>query len=276
VASAESNTNPLEEIATLLSEMAERVAETQKSFDGKISRNVSQCLWQLAISLAQRSRLYRAASPAVDLETRIHNLRELQSELNQAELQVVSDIAGDPSSPHELFRVANETIQRIIRREGEHAMALSDAILIAPVFSTRRITVDPKSAFIVMPFGEDWSDRIWRRFIKPITAREGFSAVRADDMFGADIMEDIWTAIMRARVVIGDATGRNANVFYELGIAHTVGKDVILLTQDVSDIPFDLNRYRHIVYADNLDGYDLLKDQLRGALRDLRTRDAVP
>lgn len=73
----------------------------------------------------------------------------------------------------------------------------------------------------------------------------------------------------QARIVIADITGRNANVFYELGLAHTVGKDVLLLTQAVSDIPFDLNRFRHIVYADNMDGYELLEKELRGSIDDI-------
>jgi hypothetical protein len=51
-------------------------------------------------------------------------------------------------------------------------------------------------------------------------------------------------------------------VFYELGIAHTIGKPVVLLTQQVADIPFDLNRYRHIVYQDNVDGLSRLSTEL--------------
>ena len=72
-------------------------------------------------------------------------------------------------------------------------------------------------------------------------------------------MEDIWIGINEAKVVIAEITGKNPNVFYELGIAHTLGKDVILITQNMKDIPFDLNRYRIIEYEDNSDGYDKLK-----------------
>ncbi len=43
-------------------------------------------------------------------------------------------------------------------------------------------------------------------------------------------------------------TGKNANVFYEVGYAHAKGKLCALLTQNVSDIPFDLKHHTHVVY----------------------------
>jgi len=85
-------------------------------------------------------------------------------------------------------------------------------------------------------------------------------------------MEDIWSMILSAEVVVADITGRNANVFYELGIAHTLGKPVILITQTTEDIPFDLNRYRHVIYEDNADGYDKLQRGVAGALADVLRR----
>ena len=54
-------------------------------------------------------------------------------------------------------------------------------------------------------------------------------------------MDVIWESINRARIVIADTTTRNPNVFYEIGICHTLGKDVILITQDSEDVPFDLH-----------------------------------
>ena len=116
-----------------------------------------------------------------------------------------------------------------------------------------------------MPFRETWSDRIWK-MIRDECAKLGLKAVRADDLYGQDIVEDIWMSILQARIVIADITSRNPNVFYELGIAHTIGKRFVLLTQDVLDIPFDLNRYRHIIYADNADGYEKLVSGLRKVL----------
>jgi len=55
-------------------------------------------------------------------------------------------------------------------------------------------------------------------------------------------MDDIREAVVTARVIIADLTDHNPNVFYELGICHALGKDVILITQD-SEVPSDV---RHI------------------------------
>ncbi len=120
-----------------------------------------------------------------------------------------------------------------------------------------------------MPFTESWSDRIWKKLITPIVQERGCRPVRADDLFGRDIMEDIWKGICGSRFVIAEITGRNPNVFYELGIAHTIGRPVILLTQNKNDIPFDLNRYRHIIYEDNMDGYETLKKQLQNTIDEI-------
>ncbi len=60
--------------------------------------------------------------------------------------------------------------------------------------------------------------------------------------------------IDRSRVVICDCTGRNPNVFYEAGIAHTLGREVILITQSEHDVPFDLRHLRYVRYLNNAEG----------------------
>jgi len=60
--------------------------------------------------------------------------------------------------------------------------------------------------------------------------------------------------IDRSRIVICDCSGRNPNVFYEAGIAHTLGREVILLTQSEHDIPFDLRHLRYVLYHNNGEG----------------------
>lgn len=141
-------------------------------------------------------------------------------------------------------------------------------ILVSPIFNSRGFPLELDSAFILMPFNEPWSDRIWA-LVQDICKKQGFNARRADDLFGPDIMEDIWKGISKARIVIADLTNKNANVFYELGIAHTLGKKFILITQNIKDLPFDLSRYRCVEYADNLDGYKKLKIGLNKILQNL-------
>jgi hypothetical protein len=61
-------------------------------------------------------------------------------------------------------------------------------------------------------------------------------------------------------VIISDMTGRNPNVFYETGYAHGLGKQVILITQQGEDIPFDLKHCPHIIYGGRI---TVLKPELQ-------------
>ncbi|MBL8300720.1 MAG: hypothetical protein JNN30_20465 [Rhodanobacteraceae bacterium] len=62
-------------------------------------------------------------------------------------------------------------------------------------------------------------------------------------------MDDILKNIHTADLVLADITRRNANVFYEIGIAHAIGKPVLLITQSIDDVPCD-RRHRRVVLYD--------------------------
>jgi hypothetical protein len=145
-------------------------------------------------------------------------------------------------------------------------MESPDNIIVNPVFNGRNFSMKDKHCFILMPFTESWSDRVWKQ-LGLILEREGFSFSRADSLYGHNILEDIWIAINESSLIIADITSRNPNVFYEIGIAHTLGKKVILLTQKVTDIPFDFKNYRHIIYEDNVDGFNILSVELPNYLK---------
>ena len=75
-------------------------------------------------------------------------------------------------------------------------------------------------------------------------------AVRGDDLFTpTDILVDIWHSLNGADIVIADITGRNPNVLYELGIAHTLAKPVLIISRNAADIPIDLSTRRVILYG---------------------------
>lgn len=137
----------------------------------------------------------------------------------------------------------------------------SGQMIVTPIFKKREFKTKAKNCFILMPFTEVWSDRVWKH-IKEIAKKDGYIVERADSLYGHNILEDIWTAINESSIIIADITSKNANVFYEIGISHTLGKKVVLLTQSVEDIPFDFKNYRHIVYEDNIDGFRYLEAEL--------------
>lgn len=111
-----------------------------------------------------------------------------------------------------------------------------------------RDTMSWPEVFVLMPFSQELKP-IYEDHIKPTVEKVGFSVARADNFFGTrSVIAEIWTAINYADLVIADCTGRNPNVFYEIGIAHTLGKETILISQSIDDVPFDLRHLRIIIY----------------------------
>jgi hypothetical protein len=132
-----------------------------------------------------------------------------------------------------------------------------------PEFDQTEIKQDDKLCFIIMPF-TDKLNPIYESIIRPVIKDLKLKSLRADEIFTSKpIVDDIWESIKKAKFLIADLTDRNANVFYELGLAHALNKDVILLTQDIDDVPFDLRHYRIIVYQDSISGADKLKSTLK-------------
>jgi hypothetical protein len=102
--------------------------------------------------------------------------------------------------------------------------------------------------FVVMPFRAELRP-VYDDHIVPVCDQLSLSVSRADDFFAAHaVMADVWGAIKDAKLVIADCTDRNPNVFYEIGLAHVLGKQVVLVTQKTEDIPFDLRHLRYITY----------------------------
>jgi hypothetical protein len=105
------------------------------------------------------------------------------------------------------------------------------------------------SLFILMPFIPELKP-VYDDHIKKVAAKLNLSIARADDFFSQNsIMEEVWSAIAQATILIADCTGKNPNVFYEIGLAHAINKPVILITQNPDDVPFDLRHRRYIKYS---------------------------
>ncbi len=118
--------------------------------------------------------------------------------------------------------------------------------------------------FVLMPFAASFDDA-YRFGIKAACADAGAYCERVDEqIFQESILDRIYNQISKADVLVADMTGRNANVFYETGYAHALGKQVILLTQNADDIPFDLKHYPHIIYGGSIGS---LKDDLERRIR---------
>jgi hypothetical protein len=129
------------------------------------------------------------------------------------------------------------------------------------------------TCFVMMPFGP-WYDRYYQEIYVPAIRDAGFEPIRADELFSTgSVVEQIWEQIEKSKVLLAELTDKNANVFYELGLAHAAHKPVVFAAGRVEDGPFDLRHLRVIVYdvrepqwADKLKR--LITDYLRNAAKD--------
>lgn len=93
---------------------------------------------------------------------------------------------------------------------------------------------------------------------------------KADDIWeNPTFIQDIFELIFTCRVVVADFTGKNPNVFYEVGIAHTLGKTVVPITQSIDDVPSDLGHHRALLYYPNEQGYKDLTTEIGKRLKTL-------
>jgi hypothetical protein len=124
------------------------------------------------------------------------------------------------------------------------------------------------TCFVIMPFAKKFTPT-FKAIQQAIELNLGFQCMRTDELLGGGhIIEDILRGIASSEVIVADVTGMNANVYYELGIVH-MSKDVekvILLSQDVAEIPFDLRQFRHIIYKAGKAGLNALTGTLAEAV----------
>lgn len=138
----------------------------------------------------------------------------------------------------------------------------------AGFFMDRRYVVDPKLCFLLMPFEQRWSSRVFATVCSTVEGF-GYRCMRADEDRGSIVLRDIWDRINEAAFVVADLTGGNPNVYYELGLAHTVGTEVLPLIQAGEPIPFDQRSYRIVIYEDTDDGHERLSRDLRRRITNL-------
>ncbi|MGB3633795.1 MAG: nucleoside 2-deoxyribosyltransferase [Rubrobacteraceae bacterium] len=123
------------------------------------------------------------------------------------------------------------------------------------------------SAFILMPFDIGF-EPIYSELIKPALEEAGFNVHRADSTLDQqNILRTIVHSIDNADLVIAELTTSNPNVFYELGIAHGLRKPVVLLSQELEQVPFDLRSYKIVTYSTHFDEVHKLKDSLKTIAR---------
>lgn len=122
-------------------------------------------------------------------------------------------------------------------------------------------TIDPNLLSVMMPFSSDF-DSVFS-VIKRVAKKAEMVCLRGDNIWDKpEIIQDVFSLIYKSRIVICDLSKRNPNVFYEAGIAHTLGREVILITQTKDDVPFDLRHLRYVEYKNDKAGKASLSRKL--------------
>jgi hypothetical protein len=153
----------------------------------------------------------------------------------------------------DLRGLLNLSTQELANRSG-------DSVVCDPVFG--KPTSEEFDVFVVLPFEERFFG-VLDDVIRPACEARSLSVGFGKDLYASkNIMREVWSLIFNSRVVIADCTTLNPNVFYEIGIAHTLGRYVILLTQDLRKLPYDLQHLKAIEYSGDRQGLEALQATL--------------
>ncbi len=160
-----------------------------------------------------------------------------------------------------------------------------------------------KLCFVAMPFGkgpeyeggERESTFIFESIVKPAAASaiEQFRRTHGDTqdnlldvcreletVDAGDITQSIIRHLANAHITVIDLTGRNPNVFFELGVRFALKRNgTILLTQNREEVPFNIQQFRVVEYDARFDGIataiERLSDAIYNALKTLAAPTAL-
>jgi hypothetical protein len=137
-----------------------------------------------------------------------------------------------------------------------------------PISAALREPGGKRMAFLAISYAAEF-DNI-KKTVAEAAGNENFGCEVTGDLgTPGNIMEQVWQGIRGADVIVADITGHNPNVFYEIGLAHALGKEVIIISQEEAS-PFDIQSSRRITY--NPAEPEELKTLLEAAFRAVSPR----
>ena len=156
----------------------------------------------------------------------------------------------------------------LINRELATASKGNNIMSNISIFGPNQYPVISELVFVLMPFEQELTS-IYNEFVKSTVEEKGMVCRRADDINSNNaIIQDIWKSICEARFIIADISSLNPNVMYELGVAHAIGKETILIHHEGSSnkFPFDISHIRILNYRNTATGGIDLKEKIGKAI----------
>ena len=133
-----------------------------------------------------------------------------------------------------------------------------------------------RKCFVIMSFDSKY-DVVYSVSIKKAIEDEGLKAIRVDDdSVPNNVPHQIVNEIIESDLVIADLTDPRPNIFYELGISHSIGNKTIIISQNADSLPFDIRNEYTIIYNNNRDGLKLLYYELRRLVKIMIDRPDTP
>lgn len=174
---------------------------------------------------------------------------------------------------HNNLQVIADYIENNYGEPGENistAPGQTRSITFSPsVFEVPEGGVESDLIAVMTPFAPQFESVF--ESVREAAGRAGFRVLRAKDIWQhSAVIQDVFSLIFKAHIIVCDFTGKNPNVFYEAGIAHTLGKHVVPITQAAADIPFDLQHHRYLPYLNNAEGRAELATGLASRFASLR------
>jgi len=157
----------------------------------------------------------------------------------------------------ELGKIASEYIDS----EFNRFIGLLSLLRTRPIFGPAPAVMESQSALLLMPIGES-ERRNYDTIAKAADESRMALNLAGDIREGRSIVRDLWISLNKARVVIADLTGPDPGVMYGLGIAHTVGKETILISPQGSNYLKDIPKTQMIEYEDSDEGRTVLEQEL--------------
>lgn len=126
---------------------------------------------------------------------------------------------------------------------------------------------------VLMPFKNEFKN-IYTDGIKVACEEAGCECERVDEQkFTKFILDQIYEQIAKADFLVAELSEPNINVYYEVGYAHSQGKNVILVAKEDKKIPFDLQNYQVLIYDGSIDKLKKkLIDRAKWAVEELKKK----
>ncbi|MBI5384105.1 MAG: hypothetical protein HZA90_05400 [Verrucomicrobia bacterium] len=129
-----------------------------------------------------------------------------------------------------------------------------------------------KSCFIITRYSKDHAaELVYGAIMNGIAMADLQCVDLRNDMQPRFIPASIIEAIIKADVVIADISDPSPNVFYELGISHSVANKTIIISKDLENAPFDLKAQFALGYETTPAGLRLLSFELAKVIREVLT-----